>query len=200
LTDLTDLTDFTEPGGVTGSASMMRAIASHCRADVVVCVNFFWGCWGGWGGDCRDVDERSVIVTNSSNAPAELEICACVGMTIAEFFRDTGCDVALLLGPAYSLFEALLPASRRSHSALAALYERAGRVETMGKGKGKGKGKGRENSLTVIHAVPRPVDDMYLRLSGTVWALDGQALDASRSRSIYSPFLPTLPALPEAGR
>ena len=89
--------------------------------------------------------ERTLLVANTSNMPVVArEASIYVGMTMAEYFRDQGYDVVMLADSTIRWAEALREVSGRlGHmpveegypaylgSRLAAVYERAGRVETL---------------------------------------------------------------------
>jgi V/A-type H+-transporting ATPase subunit A len=128
--------------------------------------------------------ERTVVIANTSNMPMmarEASIYSAV--TVAEFYRDMGHDVVVIADSTSRWAEALrefasrtgaLPAEEgypaELPSALAAFYERAGRVRTLG---------GREGSVTVIGAVSPPGGDMTepvtthtLRFVRAMWTLD----------------------------
>jgi V/A-type H+-transporting ATPase subunit A len=107
------------------------------------------------------------------------------GITIAEYFRDMGYDVALMADSTSRWGEALREVSGRLEempgeegypaylaTRLSAFYERAGRVECIGSGD-------RTGSVTVVGAVSPPGGDFSepitqntLRVVGTFWALD----------------------------
>lgn len=165
------------PGGFgTGKTILLQQILKWCRADVLV----FVGC-GERGNELADaladlsaltdpltgrpLAERSVVIANTSNMPVMArEASIYTGMTVAEFYRDMGYDAVLLADSTSRWAEALREFSSRNgelpaeegypaglSSALAAFYERAGRVVTMGGGTG---------SVTVIGAVSPPGGDM----------------------------------------
>jgi V/A-type H+/Na+-transporting ATPase subunit A len=179
----------------TGKTLLLQQIAKWCDADVVVYV----GC-GERGNELADVMdelrslddprtgralwERTVIIANTSNMPIMArEASVYTGMTVAEYFRDQGRDVALIADSTSRWAEALREfASRNSElpaeegypaslpSALAAFYERAGRVRTIA---------GAEGSVTVIAAVSPPGGDFTEPVSAytqrfvrNVWTLD----------------------------
>src|SRR5674476_1373097 len=128
--------------------------------------------------------DRTVIIANTSNMPMMArESSIYTGITVAEFYRDMGYNVVLIADSTSRWAEALrefanrngdLPAEEGypAHlaSALAAFYEIAGRVTTLGGGTG---------SVTVIGAVSPPGGDMTepvttdtLRFVRSLWLLD----------------------------
>lgn len=165
------------PGGFgTGKTVLLQQIAKWCAADVIVYV----GC-GERGNELADVmgelfaltdprtggtlADRTVVVANTSNMPMMArEASVHTGMTVAEYFRDMGHHVVLIADSTSRWAEALrefgsrtgaLPAEEgyppELASALAAFYERAGAVETLG---------GRHGSVTVVGAVSPPGGDL----------------------------------------
>ncbi len=179
----------------TGKTVLLQQIAKWCDADVIVYV----GC-GERGNELADVIdelralddprtgralwERTAIIANTSNMPVMArEASIYTAMTVAEYFRDQGRDVALIADSTSRWAEALREfASRNGElpaeegypailpSALAAFYERAGRVRTVAGGEG---------SVTVIAAVSPPGGDFTEPVSAhtqrfvrTVWTLD----------------------------
>jgi V/A-type H+-transporting ATPase subunit A len=188
----------TIPGGFgTGKTVLEQALARWADADVVVYV----AC-GERGNELAEMlDEfprlvdprtgaslmdRTVLVANTSNMPvAAREASVYVGMTIAEYYRDQGYDVALLADSTSRWAEALREISGRLEempgeegypaslpARLAEFYERAGAVECLGRERRRG-------SVTVIGAVSPPAADFSepvtqysLRLAATYWALD----------------------------
>jgi V/A-type H+-transporting ATPase subunit A len=111
------------------------------------------------------------------------------GITMAEYFRDMGYDVALMADSTSRWGEALREVSGRLEempgeegypaylpTRLSAFYERAGRVVCLGAGERAGE---RTGSVTVVGAVSPPGGDFSepitqntLRIVGTFWALD----------------------------
>ncbi|HTQ87964.1 MAG TPA: V-type ATP synthase subunit A [Streptosporangiaceae bacterium] len=184
------------PGGFgTGKTVLLQQITKWCDADVIVYV----GC-GERGNELADMlseladlgdprgggklSARTVVIANTSNMPmmareASIYSAACV----AEHFRDMGLDVVVVADSTSRWAEALREfASRNGElpaeegypaslaSALAAFYERAGRVRTSG---------GSEGSVTIIGAVSpaggdmtEPVTAYTQRFVRGLWTLD----------------------------
>jgi V/A-type H+-transporting ATPase subunit A len=130
--------------------------------------------------------QRTILIANTSNMPVVArEASIYTGITIAEYFRDMGYDVALMADSTSRWGEALREVSGRLEempgeegypaylaTRLSAFYERAGRVVCMGSGD-------RNGSITVVGAVSPPGGDFSepitqntLRVVGTFWALD----------------------------
>ena len=128
--------------------------------------------------------KRTVLIANTSDMPvAAREASIYTGITIAEYFRDMGYDVAVLADSTSRWAEALREISGRLEempaeesfpaylpSRLAGFYERAGYMETL---------CGQEGSITVIGAVSpqggdfsEPVTQNTKRFIRTFWALD----------------------------
>ncbi|MCI4354230.1 MAG: V-type ATP synthase subunit A, partial [Thermoplasmata archaeon] len=164
------------PGGFgTGKTMLLQQIAKWCDADVIVYV----GC-GERGNEMAEVlDElpsledprtgrslmaRTVIIANTSNMPVMArESSIYTGITVAEYYRDMGHDTVVIADSTSRWAQALREFSSRIGelpaeegypaslaSALAAFYERAGRVRTLG---------GKEASVTIIGAVSPPGGD-----------------------------------------
>ena len=135
-----------------------------------------------WSG--RPLMERTILIANTSNMPvAAREASIYTGITIAEYYRDQGYDVALMADSTSRWAEALREIAGRMEempaeegfpaylpSRLAAFYERAGRVRTLGGGAG---------SVTAIGAVSppggdfsEPVTQHSQRFTRCFWALD----------------------------
>jgi V/A-type H+-transporting ATPase subunit A len=127
---------------------------------------------------------RTVMIANTSNMPvAAREASVYTGVTIAEYFRDMGYDVALMADSTSRWAEAMREISSRLEempgeegypaylsSRLAEFYERAGRVETL---------NGDDGSISIIGAVSPPGGDISepvsqgtLRIVKVFWGLD----------------------------
>lgn len=138
----------------------------------------------------RPLMERTLLVANTSNMPVVArEVSVYVGMTIAEYFRDQGLDVVMVADSTSRWAEALREVAGRLGqmpveegypaylgSTLAAFYERAGRVETLG---------GEHGSVTLIGAVSPPGGDFSEPVTShtkdiiqTFWALSKDLADA----------------------
>ncbi|MCF2135736.1 MAG: V-type ATP synthase subunit A [Candidatus Thorarchaeota archaeon] len=186
------------PGGFgTGKTVTLHQFAKWADAQVVVYV----GC-GERGNEMtealeewphlkdprtgRPLMERTVLIANTSNMPvAAREASIYVAVTIAEYFRDQGYDVALMADSTSRWAEALREISGRLGqlpseegypaylgSRLAQFYERGGRMETLGSDK-------RFGSITICGAVSppggdfsEPVTQATLRIVKVFWALD----------------------------
>lgn len=142
--------------------------------------------------------DRTVLIANTSNMPvAAREACVYTGITIAEYFRDQGYDVALMADSTSRWAEAMREISGRLEempgeegypaylaSRLAQFYERAGRVITLGQDP-------KEASITVVGAVSPPGGDLSepvtqntLRICKVFWALDASLADKRHFPSI----------------
>ena len=186
------------PGGFgTGKTVLEQSLARYSAADVIVYV----GC-GERGNEMTDVltefpelidprtggplMNRTVLVVNTSNMPvAAREASIFVGVTIAEYFRDMGCAVAVMVDSSSRWAEALREISSRLEempgeegyptylpSRLASFYERAGAAECLG-------ADARRGSVTIVGAVSppggdfsEPVTQSTMRVAGALWALD----------------------------
>jgi V/A-type H+-transporting ATPase subunit A len=186
------------PGGFgTGKTVMLQQISKWADADIIILI----GC-GERGNEMADVVthfpklidpktgqeiiERTIIVANVSNMPVSArEASVYLGITLGEYFRDQGFDVAVMADSTSRWAEALrdisgrleeIPAERGFPAYLAdriaEIYERAGRVVTLGSGE-------RIGSLTILGAVSPPGGDFSepvtthtLRFIGAFWALD----------------------------
>lgn len=158
------------PGGFgTGKTMTQHQFAKFSDADIIVYI----GC-GERGNEMTEVledfpklidpnsgkplMERTVLIANTSNMPvAAREASIYTGITIAEYFRDMGYNVAIMADSTSRWAEALREISGRLEempaeegypaylpSRIAQFYERAGYVETLG---------GKEGSVTIIGAV-----------------------------------------------
>jgi V/A-type H+-transporting ATPase subunit A len=138
----------------------------------------------------RPLAERTVIIANTSNMPvAAREASIYTAITVAEYFRDQGLNVALMADSTSRWAEALREVSGRLgelpgeagypaylSSRLAEFYERAARVTSLA---------GAEGSVTIIGAISPPSGDFsepvtlhtkrYVRC---FWALDRQRAQA----------------------
>ncbi|UCG45235.1 MAG: V-type ATP synthase subunit A [Candidatus Bathyarchaeota archaeon] len=188
----------TIPGGFgAGKTVMLQSLAQWADADIVILV----GC-GERGNEMADVIEkfprlkdhrsgrllmdRTTIVANTSDMPiAAREASIYTAITLAEYYRDMGYDVAVMADSTSRWAEALREISGRLEempgeegypaylaSRLAEFYARAGRVTTQGREK-------RQGSVTAIGAVSPPGGDFSepvtghtLRLTRVFWALD----------------------------
>ena len=188
------------PGGFgTGKTVTLQQIAKWSDADIIVYI----GC-GERGNEMADVVEsfpeiedprtgrrlieRTVIIANVSNMPVSArEASIYMGVTIAEYFRDQGYDVAIMADSTSRWAEALRDISGRLEEIpaeagfpayladrVAGIYERSGRVITLGSDE-------RYGSLTIMGAVSppggdysEPVTTNTLRFIGTFWALDSE--------------------------
>ena len=142
--------------------------------------------------------DRTVLIANTSNMPvAAREACVYTGITIAEYYRDQGYDVALMADSTSRWAEAMREISGRLEempgeegypaylaSRLAQFYERAGRVITLGQDP-------KESSVTVVGAVSPPGGDLSepvtqntLRICKVFWALDASLADKRHFPSI----------------
>lgn len=186
------------PGGFgTGKTVTLHQVASWADSNIIVYV----GC-GERGNEMTEVLEkfptykdprtgqplmnRTILVANTSNMPvAAREASIYTAITMAEYFRDMGYDVALQADSTSRWAEALRELSGRLEempgeegypaylsSRLAEFYERAGRVTTIGS-------KTRIGSATITGAVSppggdfsEPVTQATLRIIKTFWALD----------------------------
>jgi len=198
------------PGGFgTGKTVMLHALAKWSDAQVVVYV----GC-GERGNEMTDVlrefpelvdpksgkplMNRTVLIANTSNMPvAARDASVYTGITIAEYYRDMGYDVALMADSTSRLAEAMREISGRLEempgeegypaylaSRLAEFYERAGRVKLLGS-------KEKEGSVSVMGAVSPPGGDFSepvaqntLRIVKVFWALDADLADRRHFPSI----------------
>ena len=190
------------PGGFgTGKTILQETLAKWCDADVIVYV----GC-GERGNEMAEVldefpklsdprsgrglMERTVIIANTSNMPvAAREASIYTAVTVGEYFRDQGLNVALMANSTSRWAEALREVSGRLGelpgeaaypaylgSRLAEFYERAAKVKTLG---------GAGGSLTIIGAVSPPAGDFsepvtsntkrYVR---SFWGLDRERAQA----------------------
>ena len=198
------------PGGFgTGKTVMLHQLAKWSDAQIIVYV----GC-GERGNEMTDVlrefpeledpitheplMNRTVLIANTSNMPvAARDASVYTGITIAEYYRDMGYDVALMADSTSRWAEAMREISGRLEempgeegypaylaSRLAEFYERAGRVKLLGS-------KNKEGSVSVMGAVSPPGGDFSepvaqntLRIAKVFWALDADLADKRHFPSI----------------
>ncbi len=198
------------PGGFgTGKTVMLHQLAKWSDAKIIVYV----GC-GERGNEMTDVlrefpelkdpttgeplIHRTVLIANTSNMPvAARDASVYTGITIAEYYRDMGYDVALMADSTSRWAEAMREISGRLEempgeegypaylaSRLAEFYERGGRVRLLGSDK-------REGSVSVMGAVSPPGGDFSepvaqntLRIVKVFWALDADLADKRHFPSI----------------
>ncbi len=134
----------------------------------------------------RPLMERTILIANTSNMPvAAREASVYTGITIAEYYRDMGYDVALMADSTSRWAEAMREISGRLEEMpgeegypaylgrrVAEFYERSGRVVTLSP-------EGRTGSVSVVGAVSppggdfsEPVSQNTLRVTRVFWALD----------------------------
>lgn len=181
----------------SGKTVVQHQIAKFADADMVVYV----GC-GERGNEMTDVlnefpelidpktgesiMKRTVLIANTSNMPvAAREASIYTGITLGEYFRDMGYNVAMMADSTSRWAEALREMSGRLEempgdegfpaylaSRIADFYERSGKVDVLGN-------RDEEGSLTVIGAVSPPGGDLSepvtqatLRIVKVFWGLD----------------------------
>ena len=134
----------------------------------------------------RPLMERTVLIANTSNMPvAAREASIYTGITIAEYYRDMGYDIALMADSTSRWAEALREISGRLEEMpgeegypaylgrrLSEFYERAGYADILS-------GTPRKGSVTLVGAVSppggdisEPVSQNTLRVTRVFWALD----------------------------
>ncbi len=200
----------------SGKTVTQQSLAKFSDADIVVYI----GC-GERGNEMTEVIDdfpelpdpqtgnplmaRTCLIANTSNMPvAARESCIYTGITIAEYYRDMGYDVALMADSTSRWAEAMREISSRLEempgeegypaylaARLAQFYERAGYYENT---------NGTEGSITAIGAVSppggdfsEPVTQNTLRIVKTFWALDADlaerrhfpAINWNESYSLY---------------
>ena len=181
----------------SGKTVVQHQLAKWADVDIVVYI----GC-GERGNEMTDVlrefpeltdprtgeslMKRTVLIANTSDMPvAAREASVYTGITIAEYFRDMGYDVAVIADSTSRWAEALREMSGRLEempgeegypaylaSRLAQFYERAGVVQCMGT-------ETRTGSLTAVGAVSPPGGDLSepvaqatMRIVKVFWSLD----------------------------
>ena len=209
------------PGGFgTGKTMSQHQIAKWANADIIVYI----GC-GERGNEMTQVLEdftqlvdprsgnplmdRTVLIANTSNMPvAAREASIYTGITLAEYYRDMGYDVAIMADSTSRWAEALRELSGRLEempaeegfpaylaSRLSAFYERAGMMQNL---------NGTEGSVSVIGAVSpqggdfsEPVTQNTKRFVRCFWGLDKPLAYARHFPAIhwltsYSEYIPDL--------
>lgn len=184
------------PGGFgTGKTMTQHQIAKWSDADIIIYI----GC-GERGNEMTQVLEdfsklvdpktgnplmdRTTLIANTSNMPvAAREASIYTGITLAEYYRDMGYDVAIMADSTSRWAEALRELSGRLEempaeegfpaylaSRLSAFYERAGMMENL---------NGTEGSVSIIGAVSpqggdfsEPVTQNTKRFVRCFWGLD----------------------------
>lgn len=181
----------------SGKTVVQHQIAKYADADIVIYV----GC-GERGNEMTDVlnefpelvdpktgesiMKRTVLIANTSNMPvAAREASIYTGITLAEYYRDMGYNVAMMADSTSRWAEALREMSGRLEempgdegypaylaSRIADFYERAGKVRVLGNREDIG-------TLSVIGAVSPPGGDLSepvtqatLRIVKVFWGLD----------------------------
>ena len=202
----------------SGKTVVQHQLAKWAEADIIVYV----GC-GERGNEMTDVlnefpalkdpktgeplMKRTILIANTSDMPvAAREASIYTGITIAEYFRDMGYNVAIMADSTSRWAEALREMSGRLEempgdegypaylsSRLAEFYERAGIVKLLGSGD-------RTGSVTAIGAVSppggdlsEPVSQATLRIVKVFWGLSASlaykrhfpAIDWLISYSLY---------------
>ncbi len=184
------------PGGFgTGKTMLQHQIAKWSDADIIVYI----GC-GERGNEMTEVledfpklvdpksgrplMERTILIANTSNMPvAARETSIYTGLTIAEYYRDMGYNVAIMADSTSRWAEALREISGRLEempaeegypsylpSRLSSVYGRAGMVKSL---------NGRDGSVSMIGAVSpqgadfsEPVTQNTKRFVHVFWGLD----------------------------
>ena len=191
----------------SGKTVTQQQLAKWSDADIVVYI----GC-GERGNEMTEVIEdfpelpdpqtgnplmaRTTLIANTSNMPvAARESCVYTGITIAEYYRDMGYDVALMADSTSRWAEAMREISSRLEempgeegypaylaARLSQFYERAGYFENV---------NGTEGSVSAIGAVSppggdfsEPVTQNTLRIVKTFWALDADLAERRHFPSI----------------
>jgi V/A-type H+-transporting ATPase subunit A len=197
------------PGGFgTGKTITQHQLAKWSNADLVV----FIGC-GERGNEMTEVlrefptltdprsgrplMERTILIANTSNMPvAAREVSIYTGITLAEYYRDMGLDVAVFADSTSRWAEALRELAARLEempaeegfpatlpTRLAQFYERGGAVTTLG---------GARASVSIVGAVSppggdfsEPVTQHTQRFIRCFWALDVELANARHYPSIH---------------
>jgi V/A-type H+-transporting ATPase subunit A len=197
------------PGGFgTGKTITQHQLAKWSDAEIIV----FIGC-GERGNEMTEVlrefpelkdprsgrplMERTILIANTSNMPvAAREVSIYTGITLAEYYRDMGLNVAVFADSTSRWAEALRELAARLEempaeegfpatlpTRLAQFYERGGAVTTLG---------GRRGSVSIVGAVSppggdfsEPVTQHTRRFIRCFWALDTELANARHYPSIH---------------
>ncbi len=207
----------------TGKTILQHTLARYLNVDVIIYV----GC-GERGNEVADLLQkfstltdpstgirlmnRSIIIANTSNMPvASREASVYTGLTLAEYYRDMGYDVALLVDSTTRWAEALREIAARQGtmpgeegyppylaSRIASNFGRAGKVECLGGGQ-------RIGSVSIIGSVSpsggdfsEPVTQKTIQVVRAVWALDPElayrrhypAINLQQSFTFYEQVIP----------
>ena len=191
----------------SGKTVTQQSLAKFSDADIVVYI----GC-GERGNEMTEVIDdfpdlpdpqtgnalmaRTCLIANTSNMPvAARESCVYTGITIAEFYRDMGYDVALMADSTSRWAEAMREISSRLEempgeegypaylaARLSQFYERAGLFDNF---------NGSQGSISAVGAVSppggdfsEPVTQNTLRIVKTFWALDADLAERRHFPSI----------------
>lgn len=202
----------------SGKTVVQHQLSKWCNAEIII----FIGC-GERGNEMTDVllefpelidpnsgkplMERTVLIANTSNMPvAAREASVYTGITIAEYYRDMGYNVALMADSTSRWAEAMREISGRLEempgeegypaylgTRIASFYERSGRVKCLSS-------KEQEATISVIGAVSPPGGDLSepvtqntLRTVQVYWSLQDKlaykrhfpAIDWLKSYSLY---------------
>ena len=202
----------------SGKTVVQHQISKWCNAEIII----FIGC-GERGNEMTDVliefpelidpysgkslMERTILIANTSNMPvAAREASVYTGITIAEYYRDMGYNVALIADSTSRWAEAMREISGRLEempgeegfpaylgTRIASFYERSGRVKCLGS-------DDKEGTLSIVGAVSPPGGDLSepvtqntLRTVQVFWSLQDKlaykrhfpAIDWLTSYSLY---------------
>jgi len=202
----------------SGKTVVQHQISKWCNADIII----FIGC-GERGNEMTDVliefpelidpysgkslMERTILIANTSNMPvAAREASVYTGITIAEYYRDMGYNVALIADSTSRWAEAMREISGRLEempgeegfpaylgTRIASFYERSGRIKCLGS-------DDKEGTLSIVGAVSPPGGDLSepvtqntLRTVQVFWSLQDKlaykrhfpAIDWLTSYSLY---------------
>jgi V/A-type H+-transporting ATPase subunit A len=197
------------PGGFgTGKTITQHQLAKWSDAEIIV----FIGC-GERGNEMTEVlrefpelkdprsgrplMERTILIANTSNMPvAAREVSIYTGITLAEYYRDMGLNVAVFADSTSRWAEALRELAARLEempaeegfpatlpTRLAQFYERGGAVTTLA---------GQRGSVSIVGAVSppggdfsEPVTQHTRRFIRCFWALDTELANARHYPSIH---------------